>query len=130
MGQTVWPPMSRHDSVSVIDFSYVGVTSVLLATPTSSVTHCAPSNPPKCSIHPGLKKGRTHAKKVAWLLEVPSSWSIFHLLGLNYFLNVRIYRYRCTLPEFWAVQYFKTHRFPWKDLFVQLLSVFKTCKPH
>ena len=67
----------------------------------------------KCGIYiEGLKKGRIHAKKKAWLLEVPSSWSIFHLLSLNYLLSVRVYRYHCSLPEFSVVQYFKTHRFP------------------
>lgn len=73
----------------------------------------------QCSIQMeglGKKKRRIHAKKKkkeeAWLLEIPSSWSIFHLLSLNCFLSARVDRYHRSLPEFGVVQYFKTHRFP------------------
>lgn len=83
---------------------------------TASRPVCKPSQSlesSKCRIRlDGLRNGRIHAKKKAWLLETLSSWSIFHLLSLNYFLSVRVYRYHRSFPECSVVQYFKIPRFP------------------
>lgn len=110
MGQAARLPVLGHGSSSSMDFSHGGIPD--LHQRADSIPHllCNPSSP---SVPPSaLKKGRIHAKKKAWLLEVLSSWSIFHLLSLNYFLSVRVYRYHCSLPEVSVVQSFKAHRFP------------------
>lgn len=109
MGQAAWPPVPGHGSSSSMELPW-RVPDVHQGA--DSIPHLL-CNPPSPSVPRSvLKKGRIHAKKKAWLLGVLSSWSIFHLLSLNYFLSVRVYSYHCSLPEVSVVHSFKAHRFP------------------